>query len=281
MAIDVTIKSNKLFKKELKINDVIFDDMRYGIMDEAYRLVENETGEYTVVFNNNHICRGYEVSFKKGIVNLRMSVPTSRTETEFFYDYIKKIAKKMNTNYFIREGKKMSFSDISMCIKEDISLSEATLCTIEDDIDNEKYESMYLFGAMNPIAISKQDLVTINKDTRKLGEFMHNLQSQDIYYSKASVYKRSDDTAFGIFVLTEDVPSVVPYKAKLFMAPKDLTVKDWYMGFVFDNEFQGTCRYEDFLDNTKKGKNYDIEHFMITLSKTKMKNLLEKYKVEP
>lgn len=281
MAIDVTIKSKKLFKKELNINDVIFPGMRYGIMDDAYRLDENKTDKFTIVFDNNHICRGYEVSFQKGLVNLRMSIPTSTAEIEFFYDYIKKICQKLNTKEFIRNEEKKNFSDISDCIKEDIFTSEKTLEVMENDIDEGRYESMYLFGVMNPIAIGKDDLVNINKDTKRLGDFLHNIQSQDVYYASSSVYKNANDKTFGVFVLTENIPSVVPVKPKLFMKKSDLKVDDWYMGFVYDDKFQGTCRYQDFLENTKKDKSYDAEHFTITLDKKQMKNLLDKYKEEP
>lgn len=277
MAIDITIKSKGLLKKKLAIEDVILENMRYGIIDEAYRLDENKTGEYTIVFLNNHICRGYEISLKKGLIELRMPIPTSNIEINFFYDYIKKLCKKMNTKEFIKNGTKQSFNDIASCIKNDILLSEQTLETMKQDIDEGKYKSMYLFGVMNPISISKKDLISIDKNLEKLGEFMDNLQKQDVYYASSKIYKRKDGTTFGVYVITENVASVLPYEAKLFMTNQDIKIDDWYIAFVFDNQMGGACLYSNFVKTIKKECQYDVEHFIITLEKSKMQEILDKY----
>ena len=236
MAIDVTIKSGGLLKKKLAIKDVILENMRYGIIDSAYRLDENKTGEYTIVFLKDHICRGYEISLKKGSIELRMPIPTSSIEISFFYDYIKTLCKKMNAKEFIKDGVNKSLGEIESCIKDDTLLSQRTLSIMKQDIDEGKYEYMYLFGVMNPISISKKDFIT------------------------------------------EDVTSVLPYRAKLFMTDQDIEIKDWYIGFVFDNQMAGACSYTNFLNNIKKDKEYDVEHFIVTLNKKQMQEVLEKYK---
>lgn len=278
MAIDVTIKSGGLLKKKLAIKDVILENMRYGIIDSAYRLDENKTGEYTIVFLKDHICRGYEISLKKGSIELRMPIPTSSIEISFFYDYIKTLCKKMNAKEFIKDGVNKSLGEIESCIKDDTLLSQRTLSIMKQDIDEGKYEYMYLFGVMNPISISKKDLVEINENLDVLGNFMNNIQMQDVYYSSPNIYKRKDGTTFGIYVITEDVTSVLPYRAKLFMTDQDIEIKDWYIGFVFDNQMAGACSYTNFLNNIKKDREYDVEHFIITLNKKQMQEVLEKYK---
>lgn len=50
MSVNVTIKLADP-KNELQIKDVLFKGMRYGIMDAAYRLSENEIGEVMVIFS--------------------------------------------------------------------------------------------------------------------------------------------------------------------------------------------------------------------------------------
>ena len=279
MSVDVVIRSKGLFKKNLKIKDVIFENMRYGIMDEAYRLVENETGKYTVVFNTLEICRGYEISFEKGKVELRMALPTSNSDIEFFYEYIKRICKIMNTKEFERDGEKGTFDKIDSYISMDISASIGALENMEENINNGNYTSMYLFGAINPICVGKQELLKINKDTSNLGKLMNSLQSMDVYYAMAKAYKRDDDTIFGVYVLTENVTSVLPFEPNLFMN-KDIIVNDWNIMFFIDGKNSGAIPYDKFIENVNKDEIYDDKNFIITMNKLEMEELLSKYKVE-
>lgn len=280
MAVDVTIKSSGLFKKQLTFQDILDCDIRYGVMDEAFRLDEGKIGENTVIFSAKHICRGYEVTLKKGEINLRMPLPTSAFDINFFYDLIKMICGKMNVKTFIRDDEKVTFDDIENCKKMDIQASSGALIRMEEDIDNGKYDNMYIFGAINPISIGKRELDKISRDVEKFGEVMNQLQTMDVYYAKASIYQRKDETYFGVYVLTEGVVSVLPYKAKLLMANNDLKVNDWNIGFVINGNLEGFIPYSDFLDSIDKTEDYDSEHFIITLDEKKMTSLLSKYRVD-
>lgn len=116
--------------------------MRYGIMDDAYRLDENKVGKYTVIFNSKHICRGYELSIKNNTVELNMPLPTSDIEIEYFYDYITKACKMLNAKYFLKDETKATLDKILSYIKSDISLSCDTLKTIEYNIKQGTYENI-------------------------------------------------------------------------------------------------------------------------------------------
>lgn len=279
MSVNVTIKSKGLFKKELKLEDCLLENMRYGIMDENYRLDENKVGEYTVVFNRNHICRGYEINIKKGEINLSMPLPTSNEDITFFYDYIQMLCKKMNTKVFIRDEEEATFDHIDKFIKLDTEASIGALEQIEKNLDNGEYEKMYIFGAINPISIGKRKLSDIDKNLDKFGQLMHNLQSMEVYYAAPRVYQKKDNTLFGVYTLTEDVPSVVPYKASLFMNNK-IKVEEWNIGFVINGTIKGFISYNDFINNVKKENKYDTEHFIISLNKQEIETLIKKYKIE-
>lgn len=280
VAVEVTVKSKGLFKRSLKFTDIIDNDMRYGIMDEAFRLEEGTIGENTVIFKDKNICRGYEMSINKGEVNLRMPLPTSTSDINFFYEYIKKICTKMNAKTFTRDNEVLSLGDIENCIKLDIEASEAALKKIEENINNGTYENMYIFGAVNPVALGKKEMENIKGDTTKFGILMNSLQGMDVYYAKASIYQRKDKSYFGVYVLTAEVASVLPEKPALLMNENNLKVDDWNIGFVVNEKLEGFISYKDFLKNITKDSEYDAEHFVITLDKNKMKELLEKYKVE-
>lgn len=280
MAVDIEIRSKGLLKKELSIHDVIFDNMGFGIMDENYRLDENKTGDYTVVYNRNSICRGCEISLKKGLVELRLPLPTSEADIVFFYDYIEKICHKMNVKNYVRNGEKATFDKKNEYIKDDISTSEMALKEIETKIDQGDYTCMYIFGVLNPIALGKDEMIKIQGDTNKFGEFMNSLQSMDVYYASAHLYKRSNNTIFAVYTLTESVESVMPYVPKILMLNESIQVNDWNVAFVIDKELEGKISYNDFINNVDKTNIYDSEHFILSLDKAKMRELLNQYKVE-
>lgn len=280
MAVEVTIKSKGLIKKQLKFEEVLDDEMRYGIMDDAWRLDEGKIGESTVIFNKNNICRGYEISIKKGEINLRMPLPTSYDDIIYFYEYIKKLCTKMKTKTFTRDYEEITFDKIDNCINLDLEASESALKNIEEDIDSGKYNSMYIFGVINPIAVGKKELEEISESPKKFGNLMHRLQSLDIYYAASAIYQRKDETYFGVYVLTEGVETVLPYEAKILTFNNDIKINDWNIGFVVDGNMEGFILYENFLKSIKIEREYDSEHFIINLDKTKIKNLIKKYKVD-
>lgn len=280
MAVDVTIKNNGIFKKKLQLKDLLEDNMRYGIMDEAFRLEEKEVGENTVIFNSKSICRGYEISFSKGNINLKMPLPTSDDDIIFFYQYIKRICKKLNTKTFIRNDFKTSLDEIDTYIRLDIDTSKKALEMIEKEIDEGKYENMYIFGAVNPVSIGRKEIKEIAGDTKKFGNMMNKLQKMDVYYAKANVYKRKNNTYFGVYMITEKIPSVLPYVPELLVNKYDLKINDWNIGFVIDDNVEGFISYEDFIELVDEDSNYDAEHFIITLDSNKIKELLDNKRID-
>lgn len=279
MAVDVIIKSKGLFKKNIQFNNILIDGMSYGIMDDAWRLDEGKVGEYTILFNPKHVCRGFEVNIVKNTLNLRLPLPTSDEDINYFYAYIKTICEKFKTEEFIRNEEIVTLNKIDSFIKEDSSFCEDVLETMKKDFESGKYVTQYLMGVMHPISFGSKEMGAIHS-IKDLGVFMHQLQSRDLYYAKPNVYQKDIKSYFGIYVLTEAIPSIVPYEAKLFMADKSLKIDYWYISFVCEGNMLGAIPYQDFLNYVDKSDIYDAEHFVITLHKEDMENLVDLYKVE-
>lgn len=280
MGVDVTVKSKGLFKKNLTIDDILNDDMRFGVMDESFRLEEGMTGEYTVIFNRKNVCRGCEVSFKKGKVDLRLPLPTSDADVYFFYDVIKQVCNKMNTNIFTRDEEEVSLDDIDNCIKEDIKTSTSALKKMEENINDGSSENLYIFGAMNPVTLGSIEMKNIKGSTIKFGILMNSLQTMDVYYAAPKIYQNNDSSYFGVFALTEGVASVLPDKPKLLINENKIDVSEWQIGLVVGDEVQGFISYDDFLKSVKRDSRYDSEHFIITIDKGKINKLISKYKID-
>lgn len=280
MAVNVSIKYKSLFKKKIDFKDILLNDMRYGIMDEAFRLDEGKVLENTVVFNSEHICRGYEVSLDKGEIKLRMPLPTSRFDIEYFYKYIKFLCEKIGVKKFIRDEEEVTFDLIDNCVELDVEASCNALKKMQEQLEDGEYSSLYTFGAVWPIALGKREFNIINGDCCKFGELLNELQSRDLYYAKGSIYQKKNDDYFGIYVLTENVDSILPFTPKILMSEDKFKIEEWYIGFVVDSEMQGFIPYDKFLDSVKTNNLFDEEHFIVSLDKKKLKELLNEYKVE-
>ncbi len=278
MAVNVVIKEKGLFSKRHDIKEFIFEDMGYGIADEAFRLIEGQTGNITIVYHKEKVERGIELSLENGKVHLRMSLPTGENEIIFFYDYVKKICELLNTTTFEREEEKSTFEDIPKYIELDKNASVQALKDMEEKLRDGTYSSMFLYAVYNPITIGTKELSTFKQDIKELGVFLEEKQSIDAYYSSPRVYQRPNDTYFGIYTITEEVLSIFPLETNLNV--NGTKVEDVYMAFIFEEEMKGVIKYSDFLSNTDVNNFYDSNHFLISLKKKEMRSLLEKYKVE-
>lgn len=84
---------------------------------------------------------------------------------------------------------------------------------------------------------------------------MNSLQTKDVYYATPKVYQSENNSYFGVYVLTEEVPTVLPIEPKLLMPNADIKIDDWNIGFVVEGKVEGFIQYSDFLNATKKKKN--------------------------
>ncbi len=278
MAVNITISDKRLISKKYKIEDFIFEGMGYGIADDAFRLKEGQIGNVTIVYSKEHLERGIELSIEKKKVHLRMSLPTGESEIVFFYEYVKKICELFHTTIFEREGEISDFEKIPTFTEYDRTASRNALLKMEEDLENGTYTSLSLFAVYNPIMIGKKELSAFAGDIQKLGKFLEEKQSIDAYYGSANVYQKPDGTVFGTYILTEDVLSIFPLEAILFI--DENKIEEVYISFVFEEKMQGTITYQDFLSSIDKNNLYDCGHFFTCLKKKEMEDLLEDYQIE-
>lgn len=284
MAVNVVIKNQRPGDKDLSLPDLLLPGVRYGVLDEAFRLDENKLGDYIVVFDAQNICRGFELSCQGDEAELRLPLPNGWRDIHFFYNYVKKLCQMLQTMVFWRDDEELLLSRLESCIQQDIKTSERVLLQMLSDVAGGKYEHLNICGVMNPIALDENILRQLGGDSKRLDKFMHGLQAQDLYYAKASVYQKKDGALFGIYTLTADVVTVLPFEAKLPGLPgydNKLQVEDWYAGLVFDDKFAGVVPYQALLDNISTARIYDAEHFIVSQNRRQLQKLLLRARVEP
>lgn len=275
MSVNVRIKQNFLFKKKLDIDEIIkLTNLSYGICDENYRLIRNEKANHTLLYDEDKLARGIDLSLDGTDIILLLSLPTSSSEIRKFYEIIEKICHKLKIENYIREEEQVNLSDKDKFIKYDEEGSIAGLENLREKIGQDEYKRFELFGVYNPISIGSKEIKQIDNRLDNLEEYLHKIQSLDVYYAAPRVYKVRDKLV-GIYAIGSNIPSVVPTTPYIVLNQIQ-GIEEWYV-MLKDGK---TIKYDDFIDNVNTKEYYDANHVIVTLSDEDIATLVEKYCVE-
>lgn len=271
MSVVVNIKQKSIFKKKLNVDDIIkITNASYGICDESYRLISNEKGNHTLLFDSNNLARGIDLSIENNDIKLILSLPSTSKEIRYFYEMVEKICHQINAKTFIRENSEVNLEDKESFIRWDEETSILTLKDLKSKIAQADYNYFEIFGIINPISLGTKELNEINGNLDTFEKFLHKTQSQDVYYAAPRVYNLNNKLV-GIYVIGPEILSVVPNEPYLFN--DNTKVDQWYVML----EEGKTIEYNDFINNIKDKKYYDSNHVIINLSKKQISKLLDRF----
>ncbi|MFV0396254.1 MAG: DUF4299 family protein [Coprobacillaceae bacterium] len=258
MSVDVTIKQKGMFKKALSMQDFLGNTFKYGVLRANIIDFDKRDEEGFILYNPNAIARGIYVTYAEGnksTVSLSLSLFTSDREVDEFYDLIIHLCDIWKTNVFEQDGTQYRISDIK---EQRINIKNTCLSSLEEFLT--KYQGYMIFGAYNPISIDQEvaDMLLEKKDLKVLGEYLHTLQKQDVYYARPSFYQ-GEKGIFGIYTLTEDCDSVFPIEPMIPFGMKDpqtggkLEVNHWYLGVysISEEKILGQIDYFKFVEYVK------------------------------
>lgn len=270
MSVCAKIKQKSLFKKKIFIEDVINDiNLPYGICDENYRLIFNKIGKHTLIYDDEKLARGIDVSIEDSDIVLLLSLPTSSSEIRLFYKIIEKLCIKLKLKKYIREEDMVSIDDNERFIEYDEKASISGLEDLKNRINQDTYKRFEIFGVYNPISIGINEINQIGTSLIKFENFLHNIQVMDVYYAAPNVYK-INDILVGIYAIGPNIPSVVPNEPYIVLNQIE-NIDEWYVMFKEGK----TVKYIDFFAKCKNKKYYDANHVIVSLSDAEMNDLLE------
>ena len=275
MSVEVRIKQNSIFRKKLNLGDVIkLTELSYGICDENYILIPNEAANHTLIYDEKRLARGIDVSFDGSDIVLFLSLPTSSFEIKSFYEIIEKICAELKTTTYYREGVKVNLNDNDRFIKADEEGSICGLKSIQENIEENKYKLFDIFCVYNPISIGYKELKQINNSLENFENYLHNIQSLDVYYAAPRVFK-VEDKLIGIYAISPNIPSVVPTEPYIVLNQIQ-GIEEWYV--IFDKG--KTIKYDDFINNINSKEYYDARHIIALLNDNDINDLADKYGIE-
>ena len=270
MSVTVEIRQKSIFRKPLTLEDVIrLSGLSYGTADENFRLIERETGNCTLLYDPEKLARGMELSVNENAISLKLSLPTSKAEIRCFYELVKLLCTTLKTKQFILEGQTQTLHDIDTLMQNDANASMGALDDLKQEISKNEYKHFQVFGICFPISLGKHEFDYIGNDLDRLGELLHYLQSQDVYYAAPKVY-RVKERLVGIYFTEADLPTVLPTEPYIIL-DQIKGIEDWYLML----KDQRTVRYEDFMNAVSEKTYFDANHRIISLSQEKLDAILE------
>ena len=276
MSVTARIKQKSLFKKKMNIEDIIkFTGLSYGVCDENYRLDRGEIDEHTLIYDEAKLARGFELWLEGSDVLLSLSLPTAPSEIRLFYSLVEQLCKEFNTKKYLREDEEAYLYETDEYIEWD---EEASVAALEDMMSKteDEYRCFEIFGIYNPISIGQKELQRIDCNLNNLEDFLHEIQSLDVYYATPSVYRKKDtNELFGIYSIVADVPCVVPNKPYIILDQ----IKEINYCYVMVRKGM-TVTYDDFINNISSKEYYDASHVIALLNDEEIDDLIEQYYVE-
>lgn len=275
MSVTVKIKQKSLFKRKLSIHEMIqLTNLSYGVCDENYRLIKNEIANHTLIYDENKLARGIDLSLDDTDIILLLSLPTSSSEIRTYYEVIEKICNELKIQNYIREEELVHVNDKEIFIQYDEQASIIGLEDLQKKIGQDTYKRFEIFGVYHPISIGLKEITQIGNSLNKLENYFHNIQSLDVYYAAPRVYKMNNKL-IGIYTIGPNIPSIVPTEPYIVLN-RIQGIEEWYV-MLKEGKI---ITYDNFINHISIKEYYDINHIITTLSDDEIDLLLNKYFIE-
>ncbi len=230
--------------------------------------------ECILLGKDNISARGFELSYddKTDSYAIRVFAPSSIADYETAFDYIKKLCVFLeNDNITTEDNETYTADTIST-----YNYKEQIRCTLEaiyDDLKNSDHEYFEIFGLCRPVALNKKivkEIIKSKEAVENFSSFITDLQYIDAHSARQKLYKEDDGSVFGVYTITETVPTIIPFTPCIAYENAD-TVKNsdisqWLIGLVVidgdpnDPESYSVYKYIEHKKFVKKlpGKKYTV-----------------------
>lgn len=280
MGVDVTIRKKGLFSGGIDVDDLwdVMEENDYFLIatsDFIADFAEEDweyDGESLIIYNDKEIGRGFEISFEKRKVELRLPFLCTKKDIELFYKYIKIVCEKIvDVDVFEQDGTIYNLGELAELRKsiEDVNLEYM------NDMLRKDGESTVIFACLFPIHIEQDFLrktseLNIAEFNLKYAQYLNEKQQSDVYYARRIMVEFDNDKLYGIYAIGEGIRTVIPSEEVGYLQEVDQEYVSVGKAIEETDDYEGfEVRMEDF----KKVINYadcpKFDEIMIQVKLTK------------
>lgn len=273
--------------------------------------------EFVLLGQEGVSARGFEISFEKEIESfwIRVCIPCSINDFNVAFNFIRNLGNYLENTKVTTDDEEAVEYDINTIekypYKEDIMNGIKQMKNIfkQNDIDTLEIYSIHRTVSFD----EKMFTEVLNSDNpvEKFSKIITDIQYLDAFSANQNLYKSNDSSEsgsfgaiknwvkglfksnessiFGVYVLTETVPTILPYKPvveyQYYNVVKNEDVKRWEIRFIGINgnpedssyEMLGVMEYSEFIKKLPKEKYkfIDANNILVeALNRKEMENLL-------
>lgn len=276
MAFEFIIEKTKNFN----FLSLLTENMAYGIYDN-FSLEVGKYGVNTVIYNLNKIGRGIDLVNQEKEVKILIHDLSTDGDLVVAKILFQKLIELMDVKVFIlnQEVKKCeNWVEIIEKIEQEIKQMPSLFFK---QVLEDKTAHYYLNLALFPIALAKIEIKKIDGGNfDKYSDLLHKMQSEDLYYSAPLLYKKANKL-LAVFVLSDQVKTIMPIDPSTRMINTNLEVNDFFVAFFnFETKSQiGIISYQNFINHINQDNRFDDLNFIIEIDKGLMESLTHKFAV--
>lgn len=289
MSVDITIYQKGIFKKKLKLQDILMEQFGYGRYDQNYVLIPDERSENEIIiYHPDHIARGISVVWHEeetSQVSLHMLLPTTNEEIDDLYCLIQHLCRLWKASTFVQDGTERKLSDIEKLKSEIKEFNYETLKSFLTEHENGNF-----FCTMWPYYFRSQDVHywLEDKSLKAFAKDLHQNQQRDLYYANAHMYQDPQKNILGVYTVTATVDTVFPLKPMVpmscinFQTGESIEADRYVVALVSiqNNKMLGDIPFDDFIHEISHHElhEFDSEHiFFEALSEEEIESIYLKY----
>lgn len=285
MALEISVRNSRLFKKPLSISEIIGNDnWSYGTLDEHARLAKGslESGGPLIIYDNDCICRGIQVigadSSKE--IHLALNLPAADRDVKMIFELAAKIARLWQSNHILIEGDKTDLSETEASMEFNRKANLSLLRNSRELFNAQEYVT--IFGAMLPICIPIDQLESFGDEAESFGKYLHERQRHEAYLSVA-LFGQIEGIFSSVYVAFADGHIILPYEPDLRFTnqgQEHICRKSYVMvPDLFPGEKSSRMEYNDFIAGipSEKKSEFDHKHFLLSpLTKEGLQQIFRK-----
>ena len=283
MAISVEIYQSGGALKELKISDIIGDDLAVGTYDNNWRMMVGKITPDMGVFDPKKPGRAVNLVMdpnNKRVTKVNLPIPCADSDVDVFIKLVSRIANAVGGSIKVESGAEMPAEVFEANDKVMKEFNAKAIKEVADRLTKGESPSFCVFGAYWPLFIGKEEGEKIAADITLFDEILISKQLMDIYYAGVSFYN-GPDGIFGVYSLAVDCDTVFPNKPRVpfgfAIDGKPLECNSFKVFMATEKEKLGDIPYEQFLSKIPKEKisRYDEANFLLAgLTEEELKSLL-------
>lgn len=230
--------------------------------------------EFILLGQEGVSARGFEICFEKEIESfwIRICIPCSINDFNAAFNFIRNLGNYLeNTKVTTDDEEEAAEYDINTIekypYKEDImnGIKQMTEIFKQNDMDTLEIYSIHRTVSFDEKMFT--EIIKSDNPVEKFSKIITDIQYLDAFSANQNLYKSNESSIFGVYVLTETVPTILPYKPvveyRYYNVVKNEDVKRWEIRLVGINgdskdsssyEMLGVMEYSEFIEKLPKDK---------------------------